>query len=168
MGSTKNLHSAKAIAKLKELVSAADVCMFATALSLRPMPVRPMSTAQVDSDGNLWFLSKESSNKNAEIKIQSHVQLFYSNKSNSEFLSVYGDASVIKDKEKAAEIWTPIAKTWFTKGVDDPELTLIKVQPEEAYYWDTKHGKMVAFLKIITGAITGITMDDGVEGQIHI
>jgi hypothetical protein len=39
--------------------------------------------------------------------------------------------------------------------VDDPNLTLLKVQPQNVYYWDAEAGKMVSFLKIIAGAITG-------------
>ncbi|MCW3092417.1 MAG: ral stress protein [Ferruginibacter sp.] len=168
MGSYKNLTNQEGIEKLKELVKSAGMCMFATKLDQYPLSARPMSTQEVDDDGNLWFFSQASSEKNAEIEADDRVQLFYGNTSSSEYLSVAGRAMVLKDKEKAKELWTRWVKTWFTEGVDDPELTIIKVEPEDVYYWDTKNNRMVSLLKIMTGAILGKTMDDGVEGTINI
>jgi general stress protein 26 len=127
-----------------------------------------MSTQEVDEEGNLWFMSKKSSEKNEEIQQDDDVQLFYSNKSSSEYVSVYGKATILQDKAKAKEMWSPILKTWFTEGVDDPELTIIKVTPADAYYWDTKNNKTVALLKMVAGAVTGKTMDDSVQGKINI
>jgi hypothetical protein len=43
------------------------------------------------------------------------------------------------------------------------------VKPEDAYYWDTEHGKMVSFLKIAAAAISNKETDDGgVEGKMKI
>lgn len=168
MGTTKNLYKDDAVAKLKELVSSAGICMFTTALKDLPLSARPMSTEEVDEEGNIWFLSRASSRKNAQISKDNEVQLFYSNKDNAEFLSIYGKASIIKDKEKAKQLLTPIAKNWFDEGVDDPELTILKVTPYEAYYWDTEHGKMIAMLRMLQGAFSGKQADDGVSGKISL
>ena len=56
-------------------------------------------------------------------------------------------ATVSEDKEKIKELWEPLLKTWFTEGIDDPRISVIKVDPTEAYYWDNKHGNAVAFEK---------------------
>ncbi|MEP7142692.1 MAG: pyridoxamine 5'-phosphate oxidase family protein [Ferruginibacter sp.] len=164
----KNLVNQDGIDKLKELAKSTDICMFATHYSYDSLSARPMSTQDVDDEGALWFFSQASSNINAEIEADSRVQLFYSNKSNAEYLSITGRASILKDEQKARELWTVWVKTWFTEGPDDPNLTIIKVVPDDAYYWDTKHNKMVSMLKIMAGAITGKTMDDSLEGRIEI
>ena len=57
-------------------------------------------------------------------------------------------------------------KTWFTEGVDDPRITVIKVTPEDGYYWDTKHGTIVSFAKQLVGAAIGQTLDDSIEGTL--
>jgi general stress protein 26 len=167
MSDINNLADSDAVEKIKELAMSENICLFATNLEARPIAVRPMSSAGVDDDGNLWFFSALSSDKNKDIRRNSEVQLFYANKGSAEFLSVYGNAFVVADKNKAEQLWTPLAKTWFPGGVDDPELTLIRVAPLDAYYWDTRNGKIVSLLKIITGAITGKTMDDGVQGKLQ-
>ena len=168
MGEVKNLISHEAIYKIKELATDSGIAIFATNLRSLPISARPMSTRDVDDEGNLWFLSKSGSDKNNDILNDSRVQLFYSNKSSSEYLSFYGHAEIITDRNRIQKLWTPIAKAWFTEGKDDPTITIIKVMPEEAYYWDTKEGKVVSLLKIAFGALTGKPMDGGVEGKIKI
>jgi general stress protein 26 len=79
-----------------------------------------------------------------------------------------GTATTSRDKAKIKELWSPVVKTWFTEGVDDPRMTVIKVTPSEGYYWDTKHGKAVAGMKMLIGAALGKTLDDSIEGNLAV
>lgn len=72
------------------------------------------------------------------------------------------------DKEKIKELWEPVLKTWFTEGENDPRTSVIKVEPIEGYYWDTKHGPAVAFAKKLMGAAMGKTLDDSIEGKLKV
>jgi general stress protein 26 len=168
MGDQQDLAGEKGIDKLKELAKEIDFCMFCTQVDELPFSTRPMSTREVDDKGNIWFLSRAGSNKNVEINQDDKVQLLYAKPGSSEFLSVYGHADVIRDRKKAEELWSFWAKTWFNEGVDDPELTLIRVRPESCYYWDTRNNRMVSLLKIVAGAITGTQKDDGIEGELKL
>lgn len=163
---TKDLQNQEAVEKIKDLAKSANVCMFTTNLAKIPLSSVPMATQDVDDEGNIWFLSGITSNKNTDILRDPRVQLFYTNTGSSEFLSVYGHATITTDKAEIEKLWSPIVKAWFTEGKDDPEISVIKITPEEAYYWDTKNNKAVSMVKILAGAITGKTMDDGVEGKL--
>jgi general stress protein 26 len=158
----------ESIDKLKEFVKHNSICMFTTHLTDVPLQSRPMSVQEVDDDGNLWFLSGASSNKNWEVEEDSRVQLIFANQKDYEFLSLYGHATIYTDREKIHEMWSPIAKAWFKEGKNDPEATVIKVTPEDAYYWDTKNNKAVSLFKIMASVVTGRTMDDGEEGRMHV
>jgi general stress protein 26 len=127
-----------------------------------------MAAQKVDEDGNIWFLSSKDSHKNAEINQDPFVQLLFQGSKHSAFLSVYGISEIIDDKSKIEELWNPIIKTWFTEGKDDPRISVIKVVPTQSYYWDTKHGETVAFLKIAASVLSGKTMDDSIEGKLEI
>ena len=164
----KNLYGAEALKKVQDLVEAENVCLFASNLSQKPITVRPMSTLKVDDLGNMWFFSAKNSQKNKNIQTDPAVQLLYSNHGCSEYLSIYGKAQVITDKDIIKLFWSTLAKTWFPDGVNDPEISLIMVTPEKAYYWDTKHNKMVSTLKILASTITGTNADDSVEGILKI
>ncbi|MFL9844007.1 pyridoxamine 5'-phosphate oxidase family protein [Flavobacterium rhizosphaerae] len=169
MGEYKDLISKEAKDKIKEMAKDIGVCMFCTELSVRPIPTRPMSVLEVDDEGNLWFLSSKSSNKNFEIRHDDDVQLMFAKNSDAHYLSIFGKAVIYKDKSHVEDVWTPIAKTWFDEGKDDPEATVIKVIPSDAYYWDTKSGKMISMLKWAAGAIVGSAVDDNsVEGRLKV
>lgn len=111
------------------------------------------------------IFSAVNSDKNAQIVADPYVQLFFENSSASEYLSIYGQATISHDREKIKELWTSWAKAWFQEGPEDPMLTLISVRPDTSSYWDTKHNKMVSLFKIVASMVSGKVMDDGVEGN---
>jgi general stress protein 26 len=164
----QNLERREAVLKMKELVDHNPVCMFTSAIGEAPLQTRPMTTQEVDDNGSFWFFSAKESQKNMEIEDDSRIQLLYANTSKSEFLTVYGTATILHDRKKIEEMWSPMAKAWFQQGKDDPDLTLIKVKPESAYYWDTQFNKMVTLFKMAASVASGKTMDVGVEGKLEV
>lgn len=165
----KNLQGAQAVAKIKEMVKRAENCFFCTTdPATGKEDARPMNVRQVDDAGNLWFLSAADSHKNAEVQAEPEVRLYFQGSAHSDFLAITGKAMVSTDKAKIKELWEPILKTWFTGGVDDPRITVIRVAPTSGYYWDTKHGNLVAGVKMLIGAVIGQTMDDSVEGKLTV
>ena len=168
MSNTKNLYDENAVKKIKDLVEDIKFCMFCTKVTNLPFKTRPMTTMDVDDDGNLWFFSNTVSDKNDEIKTNDIVQLLYAKNADSEFLTITGRAEISKDRQKIDELWTSMVKAYFPDGKDDPDLSVIKVIPEEAYYWDTVHGKMITILEMATSALTGDKFEGGVEGNIKV
>ena len=165
----KDLSGSEAVSKIKELIDKSPTCFFCTAEAQDgPHGARPMSVQKVDDAGYIWFLSAADSHKNLEIATDPSVKLYFQGSAHSDFLLINGTASVSRDKAKIKELWEPIIKTWFTGGVDDPRITVIKVTPSEGYYWDTKHGMAVAGIKMLIGATIGKTMDDSIEGKISL
>ncbi len=55
----KNLESADALKKLKELADSINICMYCTMEKGSDMASRPMGTAKVDEDGTIWFFSSD-------------------------------------------------------------------------------------------------------------
>ncbi len=167
--SIKSLAGSEAVERIKTTVKESSVCFFCTDIQEgKSFATRPMSVQQVDDDGNCWFLSAIDSHKNMEIKHDSTVQLLFKGSEYSDFLSLYGTATLSKDKAKIKELWKPLVKAWFTEGEDDPRITVIKFTPQEGYYWDNKHGNLVALVKTAVSAVIGKTYDDSIEGDIKL
>lgn len=163
----KDLQGAEAGQKIKELAGKSNTCFFCSGITKgKPITVRPMSVQKMDEEGNFWFLSANDSHKNQDILADNNVQLLFQGSPHSDFLSVYGIATISTDKELIKELWEPILKTWFTGGVDDSRITVIKVETSEGYYWDNKHGNAIALIKMAIGALRGKTMDDSIEGEL--
>lgn len=165
----QDLTAGEAIEKVKQLVEKAGTCFFCTSIQAgRPFITRPMAAQKTDDEGNIYFLSASDSNHNAEIEDDPMVQLLFQGSSYDSFLTIYGEAIISTDKNVIKELWNPMMKTWFTEGIDDPRITVIQVAAQEGYYWDTKHGKLVSFIKRLAGAATGTTLDDSIQGNISI
>lgn len=65
------------------------------------------------------------------------------NVDDSRYVSLSRRAEVIQDKAKTEELWNPLYRAWFPKGVNDPDLVLLKVKVEAAEYWDSSSSLMV-------------------------
>jgi general stress protein 26 len=164
----ENLVGRDAVERIEDTVEKAQTCFFCThAAGGEVSGVRPMAVRDVDEAGNLWFLSADDSHKNRELEVDPRVHLYFQGSPHSDFLHLAGRATVSRDEQKIKELWSPLIKTWFTKGIDDPRITVIKVTPTEGYYWDNKHGSAVAGLKMLIGAAIGKTLDDSVEGNVR-
>ena len=164
----KDLDNKEAVEKIISLVKEIKTGIFVTELTKTPLQSRPMSIQDIDDKGNLWFISSANSNKNFEILKDNQVQLFFANNSSSQYISIYGSASIYRDQSIIDELWSPVAKAWFEEGKNDPNVTVIKVVPSDAYYWDTKDGKVISLLKMAGSALFGNTADIGVEGKLKL
>jgi general stress protein 26 len=169
MDNINNLNHEKAIEKLQDLIDDINVCLFCTNIKHDNVSnCRPMSPQKTDNDGNLWFFSDKTSEKNKEIEQDNHVQLFFSSPSKNSYLVINGTAEIIFDRQKTEELWSPLMKTWFEEGKDDPKISILKVRPENAYYWDTQGNRMWNFLKLIASAATGTNLIDSEQGSLDV
>jgi general stress protein 26 len=150
-------------AKLVELIRAAKFVMLTTRCTDGSLRSRPLTRLDVERDGSLWFIVQADSEVAREVEIDSSVNVAYTNADDGTFVAVAGHAQVIQDHAKAAELWSPAFKAWFS-GPDDPNLALLRVSAEEADYWNspsTRVGRLVGFVKALA------TGDDSALGARH-
>jgi general stress protein 26 len=167
----KNLQSEEAIKKFKKLVDDINVCMFITN-SIRTNEhehTRPMSTAEAEDNGTLWFFTDIRSIKVEEVNNQKQVHLAYAHPGKVSYMDVWGTASIVTDRQLIKDKWSPVVKAYFPGGAEDPNLALMKVTPTEVYYWEAESGKMVQFFKMAAAAVTGNTkIAQSAEGKLNI
>ncbi len=162
----KNLIQEEAVKKFKKLAEEVRVCMFITNTNGEDEHTRPMSTIDVEEDGTLWFFTDIRSIKIEEVAVDKEVHLTYAHPGKESYMDVWGSAKIVTDKQQIKDKWSPIIKAWFPDGVDDPNIALLKIKPNQCYYWDAETGKMVQFLKMAAAAITGKRLADGKEGKL--
>ncbi|MGY5850015.1 pyridoxamine 5'-phosphate oxidase family protein [Salegentibacter sp. F14] len=136
--STQNLNREQALNKMTNLVESIKTGMLITCLGDRPLNAIPMTTKKIDDKGNIWFLSRLDSNQNCNIAKEPEVQLLYSAPNNKEFISIYGMAFIHLEPQTLKQLYHESDDAWFT-GLDDPNLTALKVVPKQSYYWDEKN-----------------------------
>jgi general stress protein 26 len=156
----------EAIEKVRELIKEIDFAMLTT-INGGHLRSRPMSTQDVEFDGDLWFFTSDKTHKVDEIEADNRVNVAYSSPDDNHYVSVSGRASVVKDRGKIEELWNPIYKAWFPEGLDDPTLCLLKISVEEAEYWDSPNSKLVQIAGFVKALVTGQSADGGEYGRVN-
>lgn len=157
----------EAIKKIRELTKGIDFCMLTTN-DRGMLRSRPMSTQDTDFDGDLWFFTSEDTHKIEEIEKDNRVAVAYSKPGDNTFVSVSGKASISKDKAKMKELWSPVLKAWFPDGLDDPKLCLLKVESEQAEYWEGPSSTLVQLFGMVKAIATGQEADYGENKKLKL
>ena len=155
------------IEKLRSLIDDIDFCMLTT-MDEGHLRSRPMSTQKFEFDGDLWFFTSDQTHKIEEIERDNRVNVSYSNPAVDRYVSVSGGAEIVKDRAKIEELWSPILKAWFPKGLDDPTLCLLKVAVEQAEYWESPSGTLVQMAGFVKALITGKEAEWGDNEKIEV
>jgi len=133
---------AEDIEQLKSLIRGIETAMLTTVdASGRPQS-RPMATQRVDADGSLWFFAGRDSGATVQARMHD-VNVSYVDVEAERYVSVSGLAEVVTDRDTLRELWKPQLETWFRGGADDPNLTLLRVLPSQAHYWDKRSSVIV-------------------------
>ncbi|ARK11575.1 pyridoxamine 5'-phosphate oxidase family protein [Fibrivirga algicola] len=153
--------------KIKTMVDDIRIAMMTTVDEQGNLVSRPMACMQMDADGTFWFFTAKSSPKVEQVEHNERkVNLSFADAGDSDFVSISGTAQEIDNRAKIDELWSDMAKPWFPKGKEDPELTLLKVHTEMAEYWDSNDSRIVRLFEMARAAITGDTYKEGENVKI--
>lgn len=145
-GSIKNLCS-----KIESI----KFCMLTTANDDLSLSSRPMTQQALDDDATLWFFTSNDSELVQNLMLHPKVNISFAEPSNNVYVSITGDAGMVKDRGKLEQLWNPMVSAWYPLGVDDPRVVLVKVKIHSAEYWDSHTDKMMHIFSIAKAVITG-------------
>jgi general stress protein 26 len=157
----------ESIKKVNDLIEDVQIAMLTT-IDGGTLRSRPMQTQEAEFDGDLWFFTSTDTHKTDEIEKDNRVNVAYASPGDNTYVSVSGTASLVNDKEKIEELWNPILKAWFPKGLDDPTLILLKVSVEQAEYWDSTSSTVVQIVGFVKALVTGERADGGDHGRVNL
>jgi general stress protein 26 len=157
-----------AVEHVLELLHGFDTAMLVTHTTDGSLHARPMAVAEVESGGTLWFVTDVTSPKMGDIGAEPDILLAFQD--SRRYLTVNGEADVVRSPEKIRELWKESFKLWF-EGPEDPRLVLLKVTPEDAEYWDTSGARGLKFAfraakAYLTGQPAKKEDDPAVHGKI--
>lgn len=130
--------------KLDELVNSFDTAMLVTQSLQGGLRARPMAIAEYGGTGALYFVTHAEDEKLEEVLQSPEVAVTLQR--DDCHLSISGKARILTDKVLSEELWSSSMRLWFPDGVDDPEMTIIMVDPDWAEYWDRTGIRRMEFL----------------------
>ncbi len=156
-----------ALVKLTELIDEIQFAMLTTVEADGSLRSRPMATHRNPGktlDGALWFFTKAGAPKIDEVREDKS----YASPGQSKYVSLSGTAALVRDRLKIEEFWNPKYKAWFPKGLDDPELALLRVDVNKAEYWDTPGSSVVHAIGYLKAVATGQSYQPGDHEKVEL
>jgi len=146
----------EAFQKVKELLAKFPIAFMVT-IADGNFTARPIGIVgdQAKFDGTLWFITDKRSRKVAAIEKGAMTTLLFQNDKEGAYLHLTGRAAVVEDRARLEELYTTLQRTWFPKGLDDPDITLVKFEVEEGNYWDSHDSYIRLALAFARSIVTG-------------
>lgn len=129
---------------------------------------RPMAASQSEFDGTLWFFTRAGSHKVQEVEADNRVAVSYADPGSQTYISLSGHAQLERDPGLIREHWGESMRTWFPKGVDDPDIALLRVRVSAAEYWDAPSSAMVYIFGYAKAVVTGKPPSPGDNQKLHL
>jgi general stress protein 26 len=133
------------VQRFRDLTRDIPFAMFTTRGAEGGLRSRPMVAGASAFDGQLWFFTRTNSAVAQEVAADGNVNVTYVSAPEDRFVSVSGNATVVRDEAQAGRMWLPAYQVWFANGPTDPDLSLIRIDLSRVEYWDRKAGRMTQF-----------------------
>lgn len=128
---------------LHELLESFDTAMLITR-HREKLHARPMAVASVEGTNCVWFVSSIDSPKADEIREDPRVSATFQKE--RRFVALSGRAELVRDRAKIDALWKEAWRVWFPNGKNDPSIALIRVNVEDAEFWDNAGAKGVRYV----------------------
>ena len=150
-----------------EIMEDISVCMVTTHAGGR-MRSRPMHAIADRDENTVYFITDTRGAKDDEIAAAPDVCLAFADIGDNTYLSITGTAEMVRDPDKAEELWSTEAQAWWPRGPRDPSVRVLRVDPEQAEYWDTRGNSITVALKLMAARMTGRQPDLGANRKVDV
>jgi len=141
--------------KLGKLIRDIRVALLTTVDLDGHFHARPVQTLQLEGHDTLWFFTDWSSPKVNEMHQDVRVGLGYADPHQHAYVAVSGRSTLLRDPQKAKELWGIEQRAYYPDGPQDRRLALLRVRIERAEYW-VAPGPVSYLLAAAKAAVTGV------------
>ncbi len=111
----------------KEIIEASGTCALITLDENNLPQVRTMDPFLPESDYTIWLATNPTSRKASQIRNNPNVTLYYTDKNDNGYVSIYGIAELVNDQQEKDKRWKEEWKDFYPNRTDS--YLLIKVVP---------------------------------------
>lgn len=127
-----------------------DMVMMLGLIGVEESHTRPMTAQLRGSEGPIFFFTARDNTLVQNLRTDSRAIGTFVSKDHDLFASIHGRLSLHNDQDVIDELWNPSVAAWFEGGKDDPELALLRFEPDRAEIWENENG-LFAGLKMLFG-----------------
>ena len=112
---------------------------------------RPMAARLARRENAIYFLTNADSGKVEEVHQNRSVCLAFVDSKAKDYVSITGLAATLNDRAKIRELWSFPDKA-FWRDASDPEIRILRVEPETAEYWRSS-GDLINAVRIVMASL---------------
>lgn len=127
-----------------------DMIMMLGLVGVEESHTRPMTAQMRGSEGPIWFFTSRENTLVQNLRADSRAIGTFAAKDHDLFASVHGRLSLDNNPDVIDELWNSYVEAWFEQGKDDPDLALLRFDPDRAEIWENEGG-LFAGLKMLFG-----------------
>ncbi len=120
--------------QINDLIARFDTAMLVTESRQRELRGRPMAIAGYGDRSQLYFYTRGEDEKLHEMVQRPDVCVLMQRE--DQYLSLSGRARFDTDPALKEKLWSASGRLWFPAGPDDPDLSLLCIEPTFAECWD--------------------------------
>ena len=113
---------------------------------------QPMTALLEDGAGRgpLWIFTAKDTDLVQTLGARHPAQIHFAAKGHDLFAAVEGELVADNDPAMIERLWNPYVEAWFEGGKSDPNLQLLRFEPEHAQIWLTENS-LFAGVKTLLG-----------------
>jgi general stress protein 26 len=151
---TNGLDEHSNLERVWDIIESVGVCMLTTQAGgrLRARPVEPRPDRK---SGLIFVVTDVRSAKQDEIEAKPDVNLVFIDAQAKAYLSITARACVTRDISKIEQVWRLTDKAWWPGGATDPNVCLLRIEPQTGELWDGPASTAVTVFEFGKAFVTG-------------
>lgn len=130
--------------------------------------MQPMAMFADKGAEQIWFYTKKSTDLSRDAGSGADAMLCLMGKDQHFQACIAGRLSQHYDKAKIDQYWSAPVAAWFPEGKDDPDLTLLRLDPKDAQVWISKAGPVKYAWEVTKANATHSLPDVGTSGTVKL
>ncbi|MFC3076544.1 pyridoxamine 5'-phosphate oxidase family protein [Phenylobacterium terrae] len=131
-----------------------------------PHHFQPMTAFAEPETGQIWFFTY----KDTELaeQVAQGAQAMFVFQAKKLWASIGGRLTQQHDRERMDRFWNPVVAAWYPEGKDDPRLTLLRLDAEDAQVWVSDAGPAKFAWEIAKANARGRQPDLGGRADLNL
>jgi general stress protein 26 len=132
--------------RLEALVSGFRIAMLTTIGEDGHLHSYPIFARAAFFDSELWFFTHAHTYRVKDVASDRQINVSYADADRDVYVSISGKGCLVQDRPGLEKSWDAAYEEWFSRGLSDQDLALLRVSVEEVEYWDSSESLMVRLL----------------------
>src|SRR5690606_36607715 len=129
--------------------------------------MQPMTAFCEPETNSIWFFTRRTTDLARDAAGGREAMFCLISKDRKLYACVGGRLQPSHDPERIERHWNPVVASWFSDGKDDPELTLLRLDADDAQIWLNEAGPIRFAWEVARGNLTDHQPDMGERAHVN-